>query len=113
MELPVLHLLWFVPKHFRHARVHQRGYVMLIEFPNSLGSCIHEPAIPLFAVPEFPLRFFVFGEFPLKALVGLLKTFACHADFFERARVGDGRSYVSSENRAPGLEFLLKRLASG
>src|SRR5208282_196680 len=113
MELPAHHLLWSVPKHFRHAPVHQRGYVLFIEFPNALGRCIHETAIPLFAVPEFLLRFFVLSEFPLKRPVGLLEAFACQADLLKSARVGDGRSYVISENRAPWPEFLPKRLACG
>ena len=87
--------------------------ILLIEFPNALGRRIHDPAVPLFAFPEFLLRFFALSQFPLKPLVGLLEAFACHADFLEGARVGDGRSYVISENRAPGPEFLLKRLACG
>src|SRR5271165_5922486 len=113
MELPAQYLLWLVPEHFRHTPVNQRGYELFIEFPNAFGCCINEPAVPLLALPKFLLRFFALSEFPHKPLVGLFETFACHADFFERAGVGDGRSYVMSENRAPGPEFLLKRLASG
>ena len=101
MELPAHHLLWFVPEHFRHAPVHQGGCELLIEFPNALGRRIHNPAVPLFAFPEFLLRFFALSQFPLKRLVGLLEAFACHADFLKGARVGDGRSYVISDNSVP------------
>jgi hypothetical protein len=62
--------------------------------------------MPLFALPEFLFRLFAFSELKLKPLVGLLEALACHADFLEGARVGDGSADVISENMAPWPEFL-------
>ena len=112
MELPANHLLWLVPKHYRHAVVHQRGYEVFIEFPNAFGRRIHDPAVPLLALPKFLLRFFALSEFALKPLVGLFEALAGHAEFLERARVGDDAADVVGINVSPNL-CLIRHVGAG